>query len=395
MKKEEKLILMYKDFEVLSFNVDYVNEKITFLEKLAHFDKAPHGIVNEKDANWMLLRFFNARTISFHRRDYQKIMDATHSKDGFELSFKGHGLSLSNHFWFKREGEQLKYDEINFFNNKWDDTFAKAVLNEDYEALKTCDLNVPDIVTPGWGVKGWIYDNGPKLYKIGIDKDHPEEAICEVLASRLANRMFNSGETLLYELKTINGRYASVSSSILGVDEELIPIANIMDLDMYSIYKNRIANKDKGKEFFERIAEIKELPGLSEFFVKLSCFRCLGFVSDLHFNNISVIRNMKTNTIRIAPLFDFGGAFGSSESGRTIMSNADKAMFLIIYFIYNDFDPDWDYSWYDPTRLVGFEEEIKEYLSKTDFYTPEIIDRVIEVYHQQKKTLDEMANAKK
>ena len=388
MTDKETLILMYKDFAVLSFEVDYVSSNVRLLEKLEHFDKAPYGF-DKDDIGMRLFRFFNARATAFERSDYQTIMDATNCKSSFELSFKGHGLSLSNHYWFKRVGEELKYGDINFFQNKWDDSFGRAILNEDYEALKTCDLNVPDIVIPGWGVKAWIYDDGPKLYKLGIDKDHPEEAICEALASRLAQRMLGSEESLHYELKKVNGRYASVCAPLINVDEELVPLASILPYEWYLIYKDRNTSKRDDNEFFDKVREFG-LPGLYEFFVKVSCFRSVAFVSDLHFDNLSMIRNINANTFRPAPLYDLGGAFGSSKSGREFISKANKGALLLIYFLFSGLDPKWDYSWYNPDKLIGFEDEIIEYLSKSEFYTPDIINCVIDIYHQQKKTLDEM-----
>lgn len=379
---------MYKDFEVLSFEADYAEERVRLLEKLEHFDLAPYGFDRE-DAPMRLNRFFHARAIAQERQDYEAILKATGCEDGFELSFQGHGLSLANHYWFKRAGENLRYDDINFFTNRWDDTFGRAVLNEDYEALKTCDLNVPDIVIPGWGVKGWIYEDGPKLYKFGIDKGHPEEAVCEVLASRLAKRMFQAGEYLPYKLKKIHGRYASVSSPLIGLDQELVPLATVLPAEWYLIYRDRTVDKRREKEFLSLVKE-KNLPGLYDFFVKVSCFRSLAFVSDLHFDNLSMVRDMKTNTLKPAPLYDLGGAFGSTKNGRDVISNANKGTLLLLYFIFCGLDPQWDYSWYDPKRLEGFEEEIKEYLSKTEFYTPDIINCVINVFTHQKKTLDEM-----
>lgn len=389
MTEKEKLVLMYKDFEVLSFKVDYVKGRISLLEKLNDFDKAPYGIKNSENINLGLSRFFNARAIASQRYDYDKIIKATGCNSGFDLSFKGHGLSLSNHYWFKREGENLKYDEINFFTNKWDDSFGKAVLYENYDALKTCDLNVPDIVTSGWGVKGWIYDNGPKLYKLGIDKNHPEEAVCEVLATKLAKRLLKENEVLTYELKKINNKYASVCSPLITKDEELVPLASVLPYNSYYIYKDTYTNKNHKKDFFDNIAAFN-FPGLYEFFVKVSCFRSIAFVSDLHFDNLSAIRDMNSGSLRPAPLFDFGGAFGSSKTGRETISKANKGTLFLIYFLFSGLDPSWDYSWYDPKKLVGFEEEIKEYLSKTEFYTPDLINCVIDIYHQQKKTLDEL-----
>lgn len=384
---------MYQDDEVLSFEVDYVNESIHILEKLKRFDLAPYGL-HQGAADMKLRRFFDARSIAPQRYDYGRILEATGCANAFELSFKGHGLSLANHYWVKRAGENLKYNDINFFVNPWDDTFGRAVLNEDYDALQTCDLNVPDVVTPGWGVKGWIYDHGPKLYKLGIDHGHSEEAICEVLASRLAKRLFQDGESLTYELKSVNGKYASVCAPLIGIDEELVPLASVLPYDWYLIFKDRNLNKKNNAEFFDKIKGFG-LPGLYEFFVKVSCFRCVAFVSDLHFDNLSMIRNMHTGSLRPAPLYDLGGAFGSSKTGRETIAKANRGTLLMIYFLFAGLDPSWDYSWYDPDRLIGFEEEIQDYLSKSEFYTPEITRCVIEVYHQQKKTLDEMKKGSK
>ena len=64
----------------------------------------------------------------------------------------------------------------------------------------------------------------------------------------------------------------------------------------------------------------------------------------------------------------------------------------MIYYLFSNLDPNWDYSWYDPAKLIGVEEEIKETLSKSSFYTPEIIDCIIQVYNHQKEALDQTAS---
>ncbi|MBO6262276.1 MAG: hypothetical protein J6N95_06715, partial [Bacilli bacterium] len=112
MDKKIKYILMYRDEEVLSFLVTFGERNdIEILEKLEHFDKAPYGVKEKeipKNMNMALFRFFNARSIPPTRKDYEQIVKYTGVKDTFELSFKGHGLSLSNHYWFRKEDEHLK-----------------------------------------------------------------------------------------------------------------------------------------------------------------------------------------------------------------------------------------------------------------------------------------------
>ena len=390
---------MYQDDEVLSFRVTFgKRNEIEVLKKLSHFNKAPYGMKEDtpqEELNTILFRFFNSRAIAPSRWDYDRIIKNTGCKDSFELAFKGHGLSLSNHYWYKKEGESLKYKDINFFTNKWDDSFARAVLSGNYEALKDVDLNVPDIVTTGWAVKGWLYEEDEaKLYKLGIAKDHIEEPLSEVLASRLAKRLFNNSGVVEYELKEVYGKYASASKTMIGIDEELVPLSSIVSVDLYALFRNKDGKRSTTVEFLRRIDECG-VPHIHEFFVKVLCLKSLAFVNDLHFDNISVIRNIKTGEIRIAPLYDLGGAFGSSETGKKILSNVNKATYIIIYYIYGYLDPNWDYSWYNPDSLNGFENEIKEILSKSDFYNIELINNIIDVYRHQKQSLDEMALASK
>lgn len=385
---------MYQDFAILSFNVDFNKSEVEVIQKLEHFAKAPKCIIESSDDNLdlALLRFTNGRSIPVTRADYEEILKATSCKTSFELSFKGHGLSLSNHYWYKKEDENITYKDINFFTNKWDDSFARAVLNQDYQALKHADINVPDIVTPGWGVKGWIYEkDGPKLYKLGIHKDHFEEALGEVVASKIATCLFNEGEVLKYELKKIGNRYASVSSLMINIDEDLIPLSEYIDHKTYNLYRDKAINKELSKEFFEVIKN-SGIPGLYEFFIKITCLRDLCFASDLHFENISLIKNAKTNKIRIAPIYDLGGAFGSGRTGQNLIANPNSGVLMLVYFLFNDLDPSWDYSWYEPNKLIGIEDEIRNTLSKSPFYTSFLIDRIIEVYQHQKATLDEMAS---
>ena len=74
------------------------------------------------------------------------------------------------------------------------------------------------------------------------------------------------------------------------------------------------------------------------------------------------------------------------------LSNINKGTYLLIYFIYGGLDPNWDYSWYDKNKLIGFEDEIRDTLSKSDFYNEQLIDNIVDVYHHQKETLDELAD---
>ena len=384
---------MYKDDEVLSFFVNFRKSRATFLSKLEHFDKAPYGFdEDDNKINLRLMQFINARLIPPQRIGYKEMMKSLHCRNGFNLSFRGHGLSLSSHYWYKKAGEKLRYADINFFENKWDDSFARAIIRKDYKALANVDLNVPDIVTSGWGMKAWLYDEnkGPRLYKFGIKDNNSEEVIGETLASSLAQKLFNEEEALRYDLEMINGRYASVSSPMIGIDDELIPLSTYLPLDFSSLYRSTHLDKNLYNDFLNKLKE-GGYNDLYLHFIKMACLRSLCFVNDLHFGNVSVIKNHKTGKIRVAPFYDLGGSFGSGERAQKFILNRNQATLMLIYFAYGNLDPNWDYSWYDKNRLVGFEDEIRNTLCKGNFYIGEIIDFVVSIYKQQKESLDEIA----
>ena len=385
---ERLYIFMYKDCEVFSFIYDSKEVNVRFLDKLGHFDKAPYAFLKEgADLNAALYEFFHGRSIPSSRFGYKKIMKATNCRNGLELSFKGHGLSLSNHFWFKKPEENISYMDINFFNNPWDDSFGRAMLDDDFKALGDCSYEVPDIVTPGWASKGWIYDNGPHLYKYGLDHDHGEEPIAESLTSSLAKRLFGNEEVLNYELKSWKGKLASASSPFIKDNEELVYLSDVLPHALYETYISKLSDKTKIREIFEEIRQYG-IPDLYEHFTKLFVLRSLSFLTDLHFANLALLRNLDTGSLRPAPFFDLANAFGGSKTGKEMLSNFTKGTLFLVYFVFGNLNPDWDYSWYDPSSLEGFEEEVRQTLSLSPFYTPELIENIVTVYKVQKKDLD-------
>jgi hypothetical protein len=393
--KWEDFVLMHQEDEVLSFSVCFDNSAIHVKEKLAHFDKAPYGM-NEEGASLdtILRSFFYRRTIPNVRYGFKEILKATGCKDAFSLSFQGHGLSLSNHYWYKRAGEKVLYKDINFFENPWDDSFGRALLKGDFAALSHCDLNVPDVVTPGWATKGWLYEDGPKLYKIGIDPEHSEEALGEVLSSRCIRQMLGEDAALTYDLGFFEGKYVSISKPIINMDQDLVHLSQVLPHSLRELAFEKSVDRNAAKRFYELLAEYG-MPNLYQHFVKLSCIRALCFLPDLHFDNVALLHNFKTGDYSPAPFFDLAGSFGGTVRGKKILADLNKGTYFIVYFLFGGLDPDWDYSWYDPKRLDGFENEIRDVLSKSDFYNEKLIDNIIDVYHVQKEELEKNALAQK
>ena len=86
-----------------------------------------------------------------------------------------------------------------------------------------------------------------------------------------------------------------------------------------------------------------------------------AFVADI-IRNLGIIRNLETGACRPAPPFDYDRAFGfpfEEFPFESLCSKPEVAAFLCACS-FSDLDSSWDWSWYDPQALEGFEGRIVE-----------------------------------
>lgn len=104
-------------------------------------------------------KLLGKRSVSHLRQDLPQILAPYHVRSGVELALMGHGLSLSDLFWYRSPGSANRWADINFFDNAWDPGFGEAVLSEDYDGFAACSPDVPDVTTSGTSVKTWERGN--------------------------------------------------------------------------------------------------------------------------------------------------------------------------------------------------------------------------------------------
>ena len=107
-------------------------------------------------------------------------------------------------------------------------------------------------------------------------------------------------------------------------------------------------------------------PDASAHVAKMACCSCLTLLADFHSGNFGVIRNLDTGARRPAPFFDYDGAFGFPPNARAFSSLCKQPMLAMLMCArqFSFLDPSWDWSWYDPEALEGFEDRI------VDAYAP-------------------------
>ena len=85
-------------------------------------------------------------------------------------------------------------------------------------------------------------------------------------------------------------------------------------------------------------------------------------LADFNTSNHGAIRKVGSDAWRAAPIFDYDGAFGFPFRGVSITYMSENPVLSELFCVqrFSFLDPSWDWSWYDPRALDGFEDRIME-----------------------------------
>ena len=337
------------------------------------------------------------RAISPLREDMDDIIAAFGAKSSIDLVLRGYGLSLSDQFWYRAPGSTECWEEINFFDNEWDPGFGAAVFKRDYAGLASCSPNTPDVTTCGHAVKTWERrDDGIFLIKEPMSPDG-RELIGAKLTSDLCARLFDERCYVPSEIVERYGRLCSAGPHMLASDEELAEGNRLRAIAGIQEVPGKSDGDGMSIELFQSLIEAYTAVGVTEasaHIARMACCFCLSLTADFHSGNFGIIRKAGTNAWRPAPMFDFEGSFGISR-------NYDSYYFLIKnpglakLFCANRFsfcDPSWDWSWYDPRALDGFEEHIMKAFATNQSLPPEFGETATILFSMQRAYVNRISS---
>ena len=108
-----------------------------------------------------------------------------------ELLDKANSLSLSDQYWIKPYNLDVKYDDINFFDNDFEySEFLEASLSKNSKVrTNEKSLKTSNNTTDGMLKKAWIIENGTRYLLKGGYKNELLQPFNEVLASEICRRL--------------------------------------------------------------------------------------------------------------------------------------------------------------------------------------------------------------
>lgn len=202
-------------------------------------------------------------------------------------------LSLTDHYWFKEETDNEKWEDICFQKNGFSNQLADYILLEK-KAGKP--MPVPDVNTDGVLQKIWIHtSDGPVLYKYG---DFGNDCNCNLLS---ANEVVGSRIGNLMEIPVVQYKIARLPDEDIPVCacESFVP-------DSSEFITAAQLQKDHMGESFDLYTQMSKM-GFKENLDQMILFDFLLHNKDRHLKNFGFERDAESLEItRFSPLFDQG-----------------------------------------------------------------------------------------
>ena len=303
-----KCILMNKNKEVLVAEYNTVSKFFDRIIEVKNIDYAPYILksfyikddINDTPFRTNLSEWFRGRGIPNWRDKLDLLLHRLDISAPTELLDKAFGLSLSDQYWLKPYDSNIKYDDINFFDNDFDYTeFMEASLSKNSKIITSVNsLKTPNNTTDGMLKKAWIIEDGTRYLLKGGYKNEILQPFNEVLASMICDRLgFNH---VPYTLDVYKDTVVSKCPCFIKKDTELITAYQIRN-DM-----KRHDNTDDYEEYIKKIEE-NGIPNAREKMENMYILDFLIMNEDRHLNNFGIIRDVNTlKWLDVAPIFDNG-----------------------------------------------------------------------------------------
>lgn len=355
-----KCILMNKNTEILVAEYNEVLKVFTKIYETKNIEYAPLIIYNSFSKNIditpILTDWFKGRGIPSWRDDLDLLLAKLNVTSPDDLLDKAFALSLSDQYWVKQAGSNIKYNDINFFEHDFDASeFTNATFGNELDTSTKINLISPNNTTDGRLKKTWIIENNKRYLLKGAYKNEVMQPFNEVLASMICEKLGFCHVT--YTIDVVNEKVVSKCECFINSNTELISAQQVL-------YKN--IEKEKAYEEYINILEEKGISDVREKLENMFILDYLILNEDRHLNNFGVIRDV--NTLRwldIAPIFDNGQSLNILDyNDEELIINGQGRFFYTVDNFDSIISKVKDIKRIDLSKLDGIEEDFDNLLHK-------------------------------
>ena len=353
--------LMHQNKTVMHLELDEVTGSILKAGEIANREHLPLGVAGYRKEidRGALNRWWQGRSIPASRSGLREALELLEIALPQTLAEKCLGLSLSDQYWICPAKQELRWEDVNFFDHAFSEDVGNALFGRKSDSTRL-NLMSPDNTSDGWLRKKWVIYNGKRYLMKGGSGQVQQEPFNEVFASRL---MARSGmvDFVPYTLHWEDDMPYSLCENFITRDTELVSAGSILQAwkkpNHVSLYRH-----------FSDCCATLGIPNAREGLNHMLTIDFLIANTDRHLNNFGAVRNAETlEWLGLAPIFDCGTSLWNDLPTSKISMDADIPS--------KPFQPTHtrqialvtDFGWLDFMQLDGMREELEGLLAENPY----------------------------
>lgn len=336
------------------------------------------------------------RAIPVTRDGYETLRARLGDVSALDLLERSHGLSLSDQYWMECSDDDLRWEDINFFDNPFDDELGMITLGEASDSDGAAAFKKsPNSSLGGNLKKAWVADGRHRILLKAGSAPFYQEPYGEVIATELYSRLLSPGDYVPYRLVERESGTLSSCPCMVTRDECLVPAWELI---------NSVKHRGDMSNWQHLVHRYEDL-GLADAKAALiKMFVCDYILAnrDRHWNNFGVVFDADTmQAKRVAPIFDTGSCLWFDAASLELPIDFwYRPLPLIPERARRIYPEDQlalmdDYSWFDPDSLDGFPEAAGETLAKNGKLDAKRVDAVMARVRQNIAEVARRASARK
>lgn len=382
-----KCTLMHKRKAVAEMELDETTGFILKINEVYAADHLPVGISYKNGIadRGALNEWWTDRSIPASRSGVRNALEHLNISNTKMLLVRCFGLSLSDQYWIKPQGEDITWDKINFFDNSFSEDIGDVLFGTP-KNMDGFDFSSPDNTSDGCLKKRWKIINGKRCLVKGGSNPFQQQPFNEVIATKIMERL--GIPHVAYDLVWDNGSPYSVCEDFVTADTELVSAWRVLQT------QKKPNNVSVYQHFINRCEEL----GVKNIVQDLDKMLVLDYIianEDRHLNNFGLLRNAETlEWLGFAPIYDSGSSLGYDKVASQIRSQAEitckpfKKNHLDQVKLVSDF------SWIDFDKLSDVGEIIRETVAAEEakeFIDERRIESIIDGMNKRIETLQGIA----
>lgn len=297
--------LMHKDSIVVTISIDNVNGNINRVSANGVTELLPLGGRKSPDE---LKKWWARRAVPVSQGDIRRILQAEDIPTTQSLLVQNLGLSLTDHYWIKPIDSNLKWCDVNIYENDFKESIEEWKFSNSAADLRNATTFYPGSSLQGELEKKWIIGpEGERILVKGNYGNSSQQSANEVIATLMHKKQnkFPYVEYKFCKLSTEKeNKIGCMCKNFTDINTEFISAYEVIN----SVKKrNDISD-------FEHFIEVCGQNGLDAEYVRnfLEYQILTDFVitnTDRHYNNFGILRDSETLKFTdVAPIFDSGNS---------------------------------------------------------------------------------------